>query len=112
MVMDARAVTVMRCSECHLDQPVAEYCANCYVKVANYYCDVCKLFDDSDSPTYHCPYCNICRRGFGLGVDHMHCMECNLCVGLDYINDHPCGPAARAQAGLVDDPVTDGLSDG
>lgn len=96
--MNSRAVSKMRCSSCETDQPLRESCFRCNSKISKYFCDVCKLIDDTEEPVYHCPYCNLCRRGFGLGVDHMHCMKCNLCVTLENMSTHPCGPDARAQA--------------
>lgn len=103
IAMDQRAVTSMRCAACGLDQPIAEICSNCAIPVAAYFCDICKLLVDTNEPVYHCPYCNICRRGFGLGVDHMHCMDCNLCVTMENMSTHPCGPNARALAGIDPD---------
>jgi len=91
--MDQKAVESMVCARCGLDQPVAASCAGCGVRVADYYCAVCRHFIADGNPTFHCPYCNVCRRGHGLGVDYAHCMDCNLCVLLDHFESHYC--AAR-----------------
>ncbi|KAJ8602952.1 hypothetical protein CTAYLR_001543 [Chrysophaeum taylorii] len=88
--MDARRVTAMRCAACGADQPLAETCAYCATKVATYFCDLCKLLDSTNTPTFHCPFCMCCRRGNGLGVDYVHCMACNHCVSIEHISSHFC----------------------
>lgn len=64
----------MLCMECLHPQPAAQDCRNCGVRVARYYCDICKLWDDDpDKSIYHCADCGICRIGEGLGRDFFHC---------------------------------------
>ena len=56
-----------------------------------YFCNVCKLWDNSESKSiYHCPYCNVCRVGRGLGIDYRHCMACNCCVEMRKGAKHRC----------------------
>jgi uncharacterized CHY-type Zn-finger protein len=64
----------MLCMACGTPQKAAEYCKNCDLETACYYCDICKLWDNnSKKKIYHCPDCGICRRGEGLGKDFYHC---------------------------------------
>lgn len=72
--LNRKKTKFMLCMPCGTAQPAAEYCANCGLLTASYYCDICKLWDnDADHRIYHCPDCGICRRGEGLGNDYMHC---------------------------------------
>ena len=71
-------------------------CVECGHVFARYYCEVCRLWDESGAPTYHCPYCNVCRRGHGLGLDYHHCMLCNMCVSLDRLTTHQCDESSAA----------------
>jgi len=88
--MDAKAVSLMVCAKCGLEQPVGADCRGCDRRVASYYCHCCRHLDDTGAPTYHCPYCNVCRRGHGLGIDYAHCMTCNHCVLLSSFPTHFC----------------------
>jgi uncharacterized CHY-type Zn-finger protein len=64
----------MLCMGCGTPQKAAEYCVQCGMQAACYYCEVCKLWDNnSNKKIYHCLDCGICRRGAGLGKDYMHC---------------------------------------
>lgn len=64
----------MLCMLCGLAQTAADTCKGCNVMAANYYCDVCKLWEgDVAKPIYHCNDCGICRKGMGLGKDFVHC---------------------------------------
>lgn len=64
----------MLCMLCTTPQRVSDICINCGELAAQYYCSVCKLWEDRPSkPIYHCNDCGICRRGLGLGKDYVHC---------------------------------------
>lgn len=64
----------MLCMVCGHAQPAAHFCANCETRAAQYFCEVCKLWDnDSNKSIYHCNDCGICRIGQGLGKDFFHC---------------------------------------
>uniref|UniRef100_A0A2N9EC59 CHY-type domain-containing protein n=1 Tax=Fagus sylvatica TaxID=28930 RepID=A0A2N9EC59_FAGSY len=54
---------------------VAQVCSNCGVNMGEYYCDVCKFYDDDTSKgQFHCEECGICRVG---GRDNFfHCKKC------------------------------------
>lgn len=64
----------MLCMLCGTPQRAAEVCINCGETTAQYYCNICKLWENRKSkPIYHCNDCGICRRGLGLGKDFFHC---------------------------------------
>ncbi|KAJ3154547.1 hypothetical protein HDU86_004676 [Geranomyces michiganensis] len=84
--------TTMLCMHCLTAQPAAQTCAHCQARMSEYYCTICKLWDDDRTKhIYHCKDCGICRIGRGLGVDYFHCDKCNACmaIGLDRGN-HKC----------------------
>ena len=73
-MLNRRATENMLCMLCGCAQAASEECALCSERAAWYYCDVCKLWDDSpDKSIYHCNECGICRVGKGLGKDFFHC---------------------------------------
>ncbi|CAB4265061.1 unnamed protein product [Prunus armeniaca] len=89
--MDRKATSEMMCMRCLKIQPVGPVCTtpSCGgFSMANYYCSICKFFDD-ERTVYHCPSCNLCRVGKGLGIDFFHCMACNCCLGMKLL-DHKC----------------------
>ena len=64
----------MLCMLCGTPQKVSDVCIACGELAAQYYCDICKLWENRQSkPIYHCHDCGICRRGLGLGKDYVHC---------------------------------------
>lgn len=64
----------MLCMLCGHAQPAAQVCRQCGEQTAQYYCGVCKLWDnDGKKSIYHCNDCGICRIGQGLGKDFFHC---------------------------------------
>jgi uncharacterized CHY-type Zn-finger protein len=64
----------MLCMLCGHPQKVGEVCVKCGESAAQYYCGICKLWNDDPSKRiYHCPDCGICRVGEGLGKDFVHC---------------------------------------
>ncbi|KAK9470295.1 zinc-ribbon-domain-containing protein [Dipodascopsis tothii] len=81
----------MLCMHCLTAQPAAQNCMNCDLRLARYYCDKCKLWDDDpDKSIYHCADCGICRIGEGLGKDFFHCKTCNVCMSICLENSHRC----------------------
>ncbi|GAV65874.1 Hemerythrin domain-containing protein/zf-CHY domain-containing protein/zf-RING_2 domain-containing protein [Cephalotus follicularis] len=89
--MDRKATSEMMCMCCLKIQPVGPVCStpSCDgLSMANYYCSICKFFDD-ERTVYHCPFCNLCRVGRGLGIDFFHCMTCNCCLATKLV-DHKC----------------------
>uniref|UniRef100_M4CU25 CHY-type domain-containing protein n=1 Tax=Brassica campestris TaxID=3711 RepID=M4CU25_BRACM len=50
------------CSVCEAEQEVAQVCSNCGVCMGEYFCNICKFFDDETSKEqFHCDDCGICR---------------------------------------------------
>ncbi|XP_057508284.1 zinc finger protein BRUTUS-like isoform X1 [Actinidia eriantha] len=89
--MDRKTTSEMMCMRCLKIQAVGPICTtpSCNgLSMAQYYCSVCKFFDD-ERIVYHCPFCNLCRLGKGLGADFFHCMTCNCCLGIK-LADHKC----------------------
>lgn len=73
-VLPRRETKNMLCMICGTAQRAAEICTHCTGRAANYYCDVCHLWeDDPNRSIYHCNDCGICRVGAGLGKDFFHC---------------------------------------
>ena len=64
----------MLCMLCGHAQPAAHDCRQCGEQTAQYFCEICKLWDnDGNKSIYHCNDCGICRIGQGLGKDFFHC---------------------------------------
>ncbi|EAW07940.1 RING finger and CHY zinc finger domain-containing protein [Aspergillus clavatus NRRL 1] len=81
----------MLCMLCGHPQPAAQVCRQCGEHAAQYYCDICKLWDnDSNKSIYHCNDCGICRIGQGLGKDFFHCKTCSVCLPISIENTHRC----------------------
>ncbi|KAI8892153.1 hypothetical protein BC833DRAFT_558280 [Globomyces pollinis-pini] len=83
----------MICMHCKHVQPASQHCENesCGKKVAKYYCDTCKLWDNEESKhIYHCNGCGICRIGKGLDIDYFHCDKCNVCMAITLKDNHKC----------------------
>lgn len=68
----------MLCMTCKTPGPAGQYCKHCSARAAHYYCEVCKLWDDSNRSIYHCGGCGICRLGEGIGKDYEHCTVCDV----------------------------------
>ncbi|OVA04355.1 zinc finger protein [Macleaya cordata] len=52
------------CSVCDTEQQVARVCSNCGVNMGEYFCEVCKFYDDdTEKGQFHCNDCGICRVG-------------------------------------------------
>lgn len=72
--LNRRKTENMLCMLCGHAQPAAQWCEECDEQSAQYYCSVCKLWNnDSKKNIYHCSDCGICRIGQGLGKDFFHC---------------------------------------
>ncbi|KAK4281082.1 hypothetical protein QN277_012617 [Acacia crassicarpa] len=84
-----RDVKQVICSVCDAEQEVAKVCSNCGVNMGEYYCEICKFYDDdTDKGQFHCEECGICRVG---GRDnYFHCQKCGSCYAVDLKNNHSC----------------------
>ncbi|PTB63818.1 zf-CHY-domain-containing protein [Trichoderma citrinoviride] len=81
----------MLCMLCATPQKASEVCNNCGEVAAQYYCNICKLWENrTHKPIYHCNDCGICRRGMGLGKDFFHCKTCRTCITTSIESSHKC----------------------
>ncbi|KAJ5086369.1 hypothetical protein NUU61_007676 [Penicillium alfredii] len=81
----------MLCMLCGHAQPAAQVCRQCNEQSAQYYCEICKLWDnDGKKSIYHCNDCGICRIGQGLGKDFFHCKTCCVCLPISIEITHRC----------------------
>ncbi|CAH1415079.1 unnamed protein product [Lactuca virosa] len=77
------------CSVCDTEQPVARVCTNCGVNMGEYFCEICKFYDDdTDKGQFHCNECGICR--VGGREKYFHCKKCGSCYSLSLLNNHSC----------------------
>ncbi|GFP81921.1 ring finger and chy zinc finger domain-containing protein 1, partial [Phtheirospermum japonicum] len=77
------------CSVCDTEQPVARVCTNCGVNMGEYFCDICKFYDDdTDKGQFHCDDCGICR--IGGRENFFHCKKCGSCYSNSLRNNHLC----------------------
>lgn len=85
--IDRYAIKEVYCGECNSRQKISNKCKSCGIKFANYFCDICNLFDnDLDKKIFHCNKCGICR--VGDQELYFHCDNCNMCVLKT--EDHRC----------------------
>ncbi|CAN4123232.1 unnamed protein product [Withania somnifera] len=82
-------VTQVICSVCDTEQLVARTCTNCGVNMGEYFCEVCKFYDDDiDKGQFHCDECGICR--VGGHENFFHCKKCDSCYSVSLQNNHSC----------------------
>lgn len=68
---------------------VAQVCNKCGVKMGEYFCDICKFYDDDTSKQqFHCDSCGICR--LGGRENFFHCEKCGSCYAIDMRDNHSC----------------------
>uniref|UniRef100_A0A804RDX5 E3 ubiquitin-protein ligase MIEL1 n=1 Tax=Zea mays TaxID=4577 RepID=A0A804RDX5_MAIZE len=77
------------CLLCETKQPVSQVCISCGVNMGEYFCDICKFYDDdTDKGQYHCIDCGICRVG---GKENFfHCVKCGSCYSVILRDNHQC----------------------
>lgn len=87
--MDRFAVERVQCARCEHEQDISPQCEGCGAKFGEYYCSICKFFDnDSTKGTFHCEGCGICRIG---GRDNFfHCSACGCCYAMQLFQNHRC----------------------
>ncbi|OMP06633.1 Zinc finger, RING-type [Corchorus olitorius] len=68
---------------------VAQVCCNCGVNMGEYFCNICKFYDDDTTKEqFHCDDCGICRVG---GRDKFfHCQKCGSCYMMNLRDNHSC----------------------
>lgn len=79
-----KEVVAMQCKMCGEEQDVSKVCIRCGVVMADYYCDICHLFDcpPPELYIYHCADCGECRKA-PVGKPLVHCHACKTCVYTD-----------------------------
>ncbi|GAB2281499.1 E3 ubiquitin-protein ligase miel1 [Dionaea muscipula] len=76
------------CAICETEQPVAKVCSSCGVNMGEYFCEVCKFYDDEMKKQFHCDECGICRVG---GIEnYFHCTKCGSCYSVELRDNHLC----------------------
>lgn len=87
--LDRRNVQSVECIKCGTRQPVAESCGKCGVKFANYFCALCRHYDDDTSKgQFHCEGCGLCR--VGGRENFFHCFKCGCCYSNSLKEEHHC----------------------
>jgi len=82
------AVQTIKCLKCSHEQKVSSQCEECGTVFGQYFCAVCKFFDnDTNKKIYHCDKCGICR--IGVKEDYLHCDKCGGCW-LKIEEEHKC----------------------
>ncbi|GMH31014.1 hypothetical protein Nepgr_032857 [Nepenthes gracilis] len=77
------------CAVCDVEQPVAKVCSSCGVNMGEYFCQVCKFYDDEiKKKQFHCDECGICR--VGGRENFFHCPKCGSCYSVRLCGNHSC----------------------
>ncbi|KAG9459793.1 hypothetical protein H6P81_004301 [Aristolochia fimbriata] len=77
------------CTVCDTQQQVQQVCENCGVKMGEYFCNVCKFYDDdAEKGQFHCDECGICR--VGGRENFFHCQKCGSCYSNALQDNHQC----------------------
>ncbi|XP_020252313.1 E3 ubiquitin-protein ligase MIEL1-like [Asparagus officinalis] len=76
------------CLVCDTEQRVTKVCTKCGVNMGEYFCEICKFYDDTEKGQFHCDDCGICRVG---GQDNFfHCEMCGSCYSNSLRGKHTC----------------------
>ncbi len=87
--LDRFAVKRVRCGKCDLEQRVQQNCEDCGHLFGQYFCPICKFFDDDLSKgVFHCDGCGICR--VGGRENFFHCSACGCCYAVQLRSNHKC----------------------
>jgi RING finger/CHY zinc finger protein 1 len=87
--LDRFAVKWVRCGKCDLEQQVQRNCNGCGHLFGEYFCPICKFFDDDLSKgVFHCDGCGICR--VGGRENFFHCSACGCCYAVQLRSNHKC----------------------
>lgn len=84
-----RDVKQVVCAVCDTEQPVAKICCSCGVNMGEYFCELCRFYDDNtDKKQFHCDECGICR--VGGRENFFHCSKCGSCYSVSLRDNHEC----------------------
>lgn len=81
-------VMQVHCLACNNVQQVQSMCEECGIKFGNYFCGICRLFDDEDKQQFHCDGCGLCR--IGGRENFYHCDVCDVCLAVSMKDNHKC----------------------
>ncbi|KAK4790670.1 hypothetical protein SAY86_017974 [Trapa natans] len=82
-------VSQVICAVCDTEQEVMQVCSNCGVKMGEYFCSICKFYDDDTGKNqFHCDECGICR--VGGRENFFHCPKCGSCYTISLRDNHHC----------------------
>ncbi|XP_050942933.1 E3 ubiquitin-protein ligase MIEL1 [Cucumis melo] len=84
-----RDIRQVVCLICNTEQEVAKVCRKCNVNMGEYFCDICKFYDDNtEKKQFHCDACGICR--VGGRENFFHCERCGSCYSTPLRDNHTC----------------------
>jgi len=86
--MDRYNVKFIVCHKCGLKQKKQDKCEQCDICFAEYFCEICSLYETSDRDLYHCEKCNTCR--VGPRHNYFHCDICDMCLTIELRDNHKC----------------------
>ncbi|KAL3868795.1 hypothetical protein ACJMK2_041555 [Sinanodonta woodiana] len=86
--LNRKEVQTIKCLKCGLQQKVNRQCESCETLFGHYFCEVCRLYDDTEKGQFHCDKCGICR--VGGRENYFHCDTCDLCLGINLKDKHKC----------------------
>ncbi|XP_068690908.1 uncharacterized protein [Montipora foliosa] len=91
---EASNATHLKCSKCHSVQEIVKYngatCQSCGIKIAAYFCWICKHLSNVDHDPYHCEKCGVCS----YRTKSFHCDICGLCMNVLFKDNHKCRPSS------------------
>jgi len=76
-VIEKKDINLIKCTSCGFIQDLKKRCEECNTLFGEYFCEICKLFDDTPKQIVHCDECGICR--VSLGKKLFHCKKCSMC---------------------------------
>lgn len=93
--MERHKVSTVKCLSCEKIQNISNKCEGCGLQFGQYYCAVCRFFDnDLSKDIYHCDKCGICRVG---KKNSFHCDSCQQCIALSLKEEHICKEVDKEQ---------------
>lgn len=74
----SKDITLIKCKKCNIEQNISNKCVNCECIFGEYFCNKCKIWDDTSKQIIHCDKCGLCRVSNGKQI--YHCDKCNICA--------------------------------
>jgi RING finger and CHY zinc finger domain-containing protein 1 len=75
------------CAKCDLKQNISNKCINCEIIFGQYYCEICRLYDNINKGQFHCFECGFCRINKDTSY---HCKICKICLNISSKDNHEC----------------------